>query len=204
MLKRSNDKISVNFLNTISGSRMCKIGSVTVVTVLAKSRIDKSPTPEKFKNLKKVSFFIGSIANDYESGINKRLAMIGADPSFISDVSSVSAPFPASTNGIMRMGISNQDQKYVRIYLNVAPNNYCESVYVDEDNKIVNLTHEDLEAFFPKKSESKKQSEHGLDKDLHYQVREFKSENIIYFQCGDKIWNNLGPLFLKIFNLECI
>ena len=202
MLKRSEDTISVDVLNQIPSARMCKVGSVTEVKTLAKSRIDKSPTPAKYQGVRKVSFFVGTVGNNYQDLVNNRLIISGNDAGFVADASSVSAPFPASKNGIMRMGLKNPDQKYIRIYFNVSPNNYNETIYIDADGNVLDIPQADMEAYFPAKSDSKKQEEHGLEKDIQVQVREFKQESIAYFQCGEVIWNNLGESFLNLFNLE--
>lgn len=200
-MRRSTDVISVKFLNQVS-SGMCKVGTMTEVKTLVKSRMDKSPTPVKYHKVFKLSFFVGAVGSDYEKLVNNRLMISGESANFEAAASSMSAPFPASENNVMRMGLKDHDKKYVRIYFNVSPNKYNETFYINERGDVLQISDADFEAYFPVKNSSEKQSDHGLDKDLHVIVREFKAENILYFQSGSHVWNNLSDKFLKLFNLE--
>ena len=204
MLKRSKDIISVNFLNKINGTKMCKVGSVTEVRLLKKSRIDKSPVPSKFDGLMKLSFFVASVGHNYETTVQNRVNKFGTGEGYLVQQSTVSNAFDKSKNGIMRVGLKSNDQFYVRLFFNTSPNKYSETIYINKSGKVIVPAKEEIEAYFPIQSDNKKQSDHGLDCNSYVNVREFKAENILYFQCGDFTWNNLGDSFLKLFNLEYV
>jgi len=204
VIKRSSEIIGLNFLNKISGTKMCKVGASTEVKLLKKSRLDGRPVPDKFNGLKKLSFFVASVGHDYGKLVNNRVNNFGTGEGYFVQPSTVSNHLDESKNGIMRVGIKDTKKFYVRLFFNTSPNNYNESVYINETGEVINPTNKEIEEFFPIKSDVKKQSDHGLDELTYVNVREFKAENIIYFQCGNQIWNNIGDTFLKLFNLECI
>jgi hypothetical protein len=181
---------------------MVKVGSITDVKTTVKSRKDNSPTPAIYQNVKKLSFFVCSVGNEYQPLVERRIVSSGGVGGFVASESSVSAPFPLSENGIMRQGIKDEKKKYIRVYFNIAPNDYNETIYLGADGKVLNIPAQDWDAYFPVKSESKKQASHGVKKENEVVVRDFKQESIVYFQSGDIVWNNLGDQFLKLFNLE--
>lgn len=205
LVKDKRDKISVDKLNCVYGkSLMAKVGSVTDLKLLKKSRLDGRPCPDKFLGLKKVSFFVATVGNNYEDAINNRLKKHGLENNFVANKSSVSAPFPMSSNGIMRQGIKDENQKYLRLYFQVGPNKSTESYYVDADGNVIDVSKKDQEEFFDKKYVSKKQENAGLQKEDQVMIRDFKVESIVYFQCGDVLFNNLGKDFLKICDLTLV
>lgn len=200
MFKRSSDQINVDFLNRLAKG-MCKVGSVTEVKILKKSRFDGSPVPAKFSDLKKVSFFVASVGHDYSNIVQNRVDKFGSGSDYNVEQSTVSVPFNQSLNGVMRSGIKDDNQKYIRLFFNTSPNAYNETKYVNGSGEVIVPSQYEIDAFFPKKTDVQKQIEHGLDKGTFITLREFKCENIIYFQSGQNVWNNLNDSFLKLFKL---
>jgi len=168
-----------------------------------KSRADKSPPPEWSKgliSLTRSTVHIKPKAGSYGSAINNHLAKNEMNPNFVAEESKISRPIEDFPNEVLREGVKDADKLYVRIYIDVMPSK-VEMYYLNDKNEDVThlVTKDFKDNFLPKKSGSQKQAEHGVSKEL--KPREYKAQNIIYFQRGEVIFNNLSQDLMEKFNL---
>jgi len=168
-----------------------------------KSRADKSLPPEWSEGLiclTRSAVHIKPKAGSYGNAINNHLDKTGMTPDFKAEESKVSRPITDFPNEVLREGQKDQEKLYVRIYVDVMPSK-VEAYYVNGKGEDVThkVTKEFKENFFPKKYGSQKQAEHGVSKEL--KPREYKAENILYFQRGEIVFNNLSQDLMTKFNL---
>lgn len=195
--------LTVSILNEIDTHGFVRFIAATDVKLTVKARSDKRPLPEHLRGLKKVVNTTASLKHDYEDAVNNRLEKNGLERSFEAEESSVSNPDPQSLNGILRMGKRDESQKYLRLFF-FSKHVAYEEKYINEKGEIVVPTAEEKEDFFPVKSESKKQLDHGLESEQQVVIREYKIENILYFQKGQVVFNKLSNKIMNIFNLEYV
>jgi len=170
-----------------------------------KSRADKSPRPEFLEGLKRYTMSVVSLHHDYTRAVENQIAKNGGDKSqWETEESRVSVPFAQSTNGIMREGIKNPEQKYVRVFVGLGANKSYEEVYINAKGENVTdlITAEIKENYFPKKYASKKQTDAGVAKEV--KPREYKAENVFYLQKGETVFNVLSADLMSLFGLELV
>jgi hypothetical protein len=170
-----------------------------------KSRADKSPRPEFLEGLKRYTMSVVSLHHDYTRAVENQIVKGGGDKSqWETEESKISEPFAQSTNGIMRQGLRNPEQKYVRVFVGLGANKSYEEVYINAKGENVTelITKEVKENYFPKKYASKKQEAVGVAKEV--KPREYKAENIFYLQKGDKVFNVLSSDLMNLFGLELV
>lgn len=190
-------------INAISTHGMARIIAASTVRVTKKSRSDKSPAPEWMDGLTRVAMFTANVGHDYQTAVRNQVEKSGMDPqNFQAEASNVSENDPDSTNGIIRQGLKDPNQKYVRVYVDMGPNKvYEERYYNAAGEDVTDKIDEQVRAdFFPKKYGSEKQMLAGAAKEV--KPREYKAENILYFQMGGAIYNVLSKKIKEAFELN--
>lgn len=168
-----------------------------------KARSDNSKIlPEWCEGLYSISRTVVNVNHDYSKAVNNQIKKSGHEPEFQADESSISIPiedFPAS---ILRQGRTNPDQLYVRVFTDMTVKVKMEIYYFNGlgENVTDRITEEFKADYFPKESSSVKQILHGAEKEV--KPREYKIENVLYFQKGDVVYNGLLPEHYELFNLE--
>jgi hypothetical protein len=167
-----------------------------------KARSDKSELPQWSIGLYSISRTVVSVNHDYNKAVNNQIKKSGNDTDFQADESSVSIPIEDFPNSILRQGRSNPDQFYVRVFVDLTVKTKNEIYYFNSlgENVTDKVTEQFKDDFFPKVSGSTKQMLHGAEKEV--KPREYKIENILYFQKGNVVYNGLLPEHYELFNLE--
>jgi hypothetical protein len=166
-----------------------------------KSRADKSLPPEWSNGLigitRSVMAIKGAI-DGYTKAVDNKLP---EGESYNTEASKVSQPIEGFPNGILREGLKNADQLYVRLFVDVFQSNVEQYYFNDKGEDVTHLVTKDFkDNFLPKKYASKKQADAGVEKEI--KPREYKAENIIYLQRGDVCFNNLSSDLMAVFDLE--
>lgn len=167
-----------------------------------KSRADKSPRPAFLDGLVRYTMSVVSVHHDYNEGVKNQIKKAGGNPAdWNPEESTVSQPDPLSTNGIVRMGLKNTEQKYVRIFVGMSANKSYEEVYINGKGENVThlITEEIRDNFFPIKYGSEKQLLAGSGKEVI--PREYKAENVLYLQKGQVVFNVLTKDIMDLFGL---
>jgi hypothetical protein len=168
-----------------------------------KSRADKSPRPDWMVGLYRVSMFTANVMHDYNQAVKNQVEKSGSDPNnFQAEASKISEPDPDSPNGIVRQSLRDPNQKYVRVFVGMGPEGSYSECYINGNGEDVTkkITDEIKANFFPVKSGSEKQMLAGSEKEV--KPREYKAENVIYFQKGDSVYNTLSDQIKETFGLE--
>ncbi len=202
MEKRIFDLIAT--LNTIETHGMATLVAASDIgeRLTKKSRADKSPRPEFLEGLVRFTMSVVSLNHDYNKGVVNQIKKAGNDPAaWIPEESTVSQPDPLCPNGVVRMGIKNPEQKYVRVFVGMSPNKSYEEVYLNGKGENVThlITEEIRDNFFPLKYGSEKQLLAGSEKEII--PREYKAENVFYIQKGDVVFNVLTKDIMDLFGL---
>jgi hypothetical protein len=167
-----------------------------------KSREDKTPRPDFLDGLVRYTMSVVSLKHDYNTAVVNQIKKAGGNPAdWTPEESTVSQPDPLSVNGIVRMGLKNPEQKYVRIFVGMSANKSYEEVYINGRGENVThlITQEIKENFFPLKYGSEKQLLAGSEKEVI--PREYKAENVLYVQKGDVVFNVLTKEIMNLFSL---
>lgn len=170
-----------------------------------KARSDKSILlPDWCNGLYSITRTVVNVNHDYSKAVNNQIKKAGHEPEFQADESSVSIPIEDFPNTILRQGRSNPDQLYVRVFVNLTVKAKVETYYFNGlgENVTDRITEEFKADYFPKESSSVKQILHGAEKEI--KSREYKIENILYFQKGNVVYNGLLPEHYELFNLEIV
>ena len=169
-----------------------------------KSRSDKTPPPEWSLGLHSVTRSVMAskpAEGNYTTAVQNQQAKAGFAKDFVAQASKISQPIEGFPNGLLREGLKNPDQLYVRFYIDVFPTK-MEQYYFNEKGE--NVTHlvttEFKDNFFPKKYGSVTQAMAGVAKEI--KPREYKAENIIYLQRGEHCFNNLSDNLMTLFKLK--
>jgi hypothetical protein len=196
---------------TIERHGMCKILGRSEIgkRLTKKSRADKTPRPDWLdEGTMCYSWFSPSVKHDYTTALHNKQDAAGYEKNFEAEESRVSDPDPDFPNGVVRKGKNGREnQKYVRLFPSLSANKNVESVYINGNGEDITdrITPEIRANFFPKKSESKKQAEYGVEGKNQVQVREYKADNIFYIQKGEKvIYNFIPKQILDLFDLELV
>ena len=184
----------------ITGMGNAKIISVTEVKLLKKHRSTKDLVPPHLEGLQKVTMQVVRIGDDYTARVNnsiKKNGIVGAQyPTVPSKIS-----LPDSPNGVVRKGIKNAAQKYIRTFIvDGQVNKNMEVIYINSKNQVIVPSRDEKDGFFPKSYGCVKQAIHGVSKEI--KVREYKSQSIKYLQKGNLICNTLEPWLMKLLDLE--
>lgn len=170
-----------------------------------KSRADKSLPPEWSQGLICLTRSVVSVNHTYEKAVQNQIAKNGFDPkNFQVEASTVSNAVAGWPNTLLREGLKNVDQLYVRVFIEMGVKSSLETYYLNAlgENVTDKVTRDFRENFFPKEYGAEKQMLAGSGKEI--KPREYKAENIIYFQKGDVIFNALSKDLYKLFNLESV
>lgn len=191
----------INELSTVKAGK-AKIISVTDGEDFIKKGSVKNPRPEHLNNIRKVTLQVVHVAYNYNDLVRRSLERSGVE-----NVGEVWEETPCrysvkySKNGVVRSSLNeDSDTMYLRYYL--AKNNYKEELYVNDQDKVIEITKEDKELWFKCKSDSKKQVEAGVKNPIS--IRNLKLENLFYFQKGQAIYNRLSEKLMKLLNLEYV
>ena len=152
-----------------------------------KSRSTKETRPEFLEGLVCYTKSVVSLGHNYNDLVRHQMAKGLGDPSqWEEQASKVSQPDPDFSNGIVRRGINNPSQKYVRVYIDqgaikIKP----ELIYVNSHGDDVTslITQEVREDFFPIGYGSEKQLLAGSLNEV--KPREYKLENIKGIVCEE-------------------
>ena len=106
---------------------MCSIVTVTELRALKKSRITKNITPDNLLTVKKYSYRVVSLGNEYEKSVNNRLKKEGKDQGF--EAMSTYC-VPVSSNNILFCHKS-KEQYYLRYYDNLCPTHKVVTFFYD-------------------------------------------------------------------------
>lgn len=176
-----------NSLNKIEGHGFAKLISMTGNLLNKKGR-DGSPLPDNFSDLKKITLSQVWVGRDYNKGVINKIKKAGFDPKemWTPEPSRISEADPDCHNGIIRQGLKDNLQKYVRFIFD--KNTTSKSIFIN-NNIEVKVTVSDQENFF-KSPPSKagvvvKQSLSGVKDNEEILVREYKFESVLYFKFGE-------------------
>jgi hypothetical protein len=170
-----------------------------------KSRADKTPRPDWLDGLQRYTMSVVSLKHDYTKAVTNQIVKGGGDPSqWETAESTVSQPDPSCPNGILRMGLKNTEQKYVRVFVGMTANKSYEEFYINGQgvNVTDRITKEIKDNFFPIKYGSENQLLAGAAKEI--MPREYKAENIHYIQKGAAVFNVLSKDLRELFGLELV
>jgi hypothetical protein len=152
-----------------------------------KSRSTKEPRPEFLEGLVCYTKSVVSLGFDYNDLVRGEMEKGLGDPSqWKSEASKVSQPDPDFANGIVRQGISNPQQKYVRVYIEQGPIKIKpELIYINAKGEDVTslITQEIRDDFFPIGYGSEKQLVSGSLNEV--KPREYKLENLKGIVCEE-------------------
>lgn len=167
-----------------------------------KARSDKSELPEWSIRLYSITRTVVSVNHDYSKAVNNQIKKSGNDATFEASESTVSVPVEDFPNSILRQGRINPNQLYFRVFVDLTVKTKVEVYYFNGlgENVTDKITEQFKDDFFPKVSGSTKQLLHGAEKEV--KPKEYKLENILYFQKGSVVYNALLPEHYELFNLE--
>lgn len=168
-----------------------------------KARSDKSPLPSWAEGLICLTRSVVNVNHVYEKAVKNQVAKNGFDPNnFQVEDSRVSKPIDGWPNTILREGLKNPDQLYVRVFVEMGLKTSVETFYLNGAGRDVTelVTEKFKEEFFPNKYGSEKQMLAGSAKEV--KPREYKAENILYFKRGSTVFNQLSQDLYDLFNLE--
>ena len=181
------------------------IGMSEVKLTVKARRNPEQPLPEHLKGLIKLTRSTASVNHNYEDSVQNKQLKQGEMPTFLAEESKISNPDPACSNGLIRQGKKDPEQKYLRLYFFENAKYTTETIYINANGDVVVPTEDEQIDFLPdSKKESKKQKEHGVEGKDQVSVREYKVENIFYFKKGDVVFNNLSKNVMKLFDLESV
>ena len=168
-----------------------------------KARSDKSPLPDWAEGLICLTRSVVNVNHVYEKAVQNQVAKNGFDPNnFQVEESKVSRPVDGWPNTLLREGLKNPDQLYVRVFIEMGVKSSVETYYLNGRGK--NVTDEVdstfKEDFFPNNYASEKQMLAGSGKEI--KPREYKAENILYIKKGTAVFNQLSQDLYELFDLE--
>lgn len=177
----------------LSGLRfigMCSIVTVTEIKALKKSRITKNPTPSNLTVIKKYSYRVVSLGNEYEKAVNSRLKKENKEQDFEAKGSYC---VPVSDNNILFQH-KEKEQFYIRYYSNLCPTHKTATFYYDANGMEIPKEHfYKLQAeYFPLSSKNDRQ---GLDNEVR--VNNVKIENMKWLKRGAFVHNELTQDILE-------
>ncbi len=167
-----------------------------------KARSDKSELPIWSIGLYSITRTVVSVNHDYSKAVNNQIKKSGSDMEFDASESTVSVPVEDFPNSILRQGRTNPNQLYMRVFVDMGVKVKTETYYFNGigENVSDKITEQFKDDFFPKESSSVKQLLHGAEKEV--KPKEYKLENILYFQKGSVVYNVLSKEHYELFNLE--
>ena len=168
-----------------------------------KARSDKSPLPTWAEGLISLTRSVVNVNHVYEKSVKNQVTKNGHNPdNFQVEESKVSRPIEGWPNTILREGHSDTEKLYVRVFIDMGIKTSVETYYINGKGRDVTDLVDDKfkEDFFPKKYGSEKQMLAGSAKEV--KPREYKADNIMYFQRGEHVYNGLSQDLYDLFNLE--
>ena len=213
---KTKKEMIVENLQKIKGVGDFQLVAETEKVALKKSRKTKTPTPERFSKITKVTLATVSLGNDYENEVNKQLAEEGKEDNFKAQgtycfpLTRIETGLRAFAEGLLnKIGLSFSDklskiifkhnereQLYLRVYPSLAKEFLSNSVFFDaEGNQITKEEFKAIEEEFLPLSSSASQG--GVEKKII--VNNYKIENILYL--GDDEKNPINELTEEKLNL---
>ena len=165
----------------------------------------KTPPPAWSNGLYCLTRSIVNVNHVYEKAVKNQIVKNGLDPAaFEVEESKVSRPVDGWPNTLLREGLNDPDQLYVRVFIEMGIKTTLETFYFNGAGQDVThlITDDFRENFMEKKYGSVKQMVAGAAKEI--KPREYKAENIIYFQKGSVVFNQLSNDLMTLFGLEAV
>jgi hypothetical protein len=192
-------------------SELSKIETIGACSLIAKSdehkrltvkgRNSKIPLPSWAVGLYSITRMVVSVNNDYAKAVNNQIKANGLTPDFQAEESKISRPIEEWPNAILREGLKNPDQLYVRVFTNMVKTNMVKFFFNSLGENVTDLISDDFRAeYMTLPKIAVKQVLHGVAKEV--EPREYLAENIIYLKKGDACFNNLSSDLYKLFDLE--
>lgn len=194
----------VETLRQVQGHGLASIIAMSDIgeRLTKKSRETKETAPDWSRGLYSLTRTVVNIGHDYEKAVVNQLKKSEGDTSFKAEESKVSRPVLDFPNNLLREGVNNPDQLYLRVFVGMMERPKGETLYFNLHGENVTALVDDSfkDNFFPLKYGSVKQAVHGSEKEI--MPRDYKLENILYFQHGAIVFNDLNESHYKLFNLE--
>ena len=187
---QTKEQSFIEKLSSLNFTGMCSIVTVTEIKALKKSRVTKAPTPLNLTTIKKYSYRVVSLGNQYEKAVNNRLKKEGKEQGFEAKGSYC---ISASDNNILYRH-KMKDQFYVRYYSNLCHTHKVVVFYYDANGVEIpkELFYKLQAEYFPL---SKSNDNQGLNNEV--KVNNVKIENLKWLKRGDFIHNELTQEILE-------
>lgn len=195
----------INALRQIDGHGVASIIAKSDVgeRMTKKARSDKSPPPAWSEGLVCITRSVVNVNHVYETAVKNQIVKNGLDPAaFEVEESKISRPVDGWPNTLLREGLKDANQLYVRVFIEMGIKTTVETFYLNGKGQNVTdlVTDQFRDDFLEKKYGSVKQMVAGAKKEV--KPREYKAENIIYLQKGNVVFNNLSNDLMSLFGLE--
>lgn len=197
----TNLKMSI-MLNAIKKPGIAQIIAASDVgeRMTKKCRKTGEPRPIWLDGLVCYTKSVVALGFDYNDVVRNEMARGIGDPFLWEEkASTVSMPDPDSTNGIVRRGIKNPEQKYVRIFIDMGRIKIKpESIFINAfgDDVTDRITDDIRESYFRIEHGSVKQLEAGALNEV--KPREYKLENFMGIVCEEiEYISEAIPTFVK-------
>lgn len=193
----------IETLRQVNGHGLASIVAISDIgeRLTKKSRATKEPRPAWAEGLYGLTRTVVNVGHDYEKAVLNQLKKSEGDLSFKAEESTVSKPIEDFPNNLLREGIKNPNQLYLRVFVGMGAKTSIETFYfnLSGENVTALVTDDFKDNYFPLKYGSVKQAVHGSEKEI--MPRDYKLDNILYFQYGKLIYNGLDHSHYKLFNL---
>lgn len=156
----------VEFVKALKGCQFINVMALTDADMYLKGNPYRG-------RVKKFTITPMQIGFDYETAVNNRLAREGKEANFTAD----KLPWGHWAEGLRNKIIEHKDMLYLRTYCvrKAKPRTY----YLLDGHLASAEEYKEFSQFFKPKSESDKQSAHGLEEEFQVKPRDYKFSSIV-------------------------